>query len=140
MMIMMIVMMMMRMMIVMRMMMMMMMMMMLLLLLILALLSNRAVQFLDALNERDAMYTLINYVDAHEYALKVFCRLRNLNWRNLVTVTVIHVLQKIDVFFSVNSTYNDEDSTCSLLLDFKNEINLLVRVTDCFVVEVGGCS
>ena len=57
-------------------------------LLILALLSNRAVQFLDALNERDAMYTLINYVDAHEYALKVFCRLRNLNWRNLVTVTV----------------------------------------------------
>ena len=120
--------------------MMMMMMMMLLLLLILALLSNRAVQFLDALNERDAMYTLINYVDAHEYALKVFCRLRNSKWRNLVTVTVIHVLQKIDVFFSVNSTYNDEDSTYSLLLDFKNDINLLVRVTDCFVVEVGGCS
>jgi len=57
-----------------------------------------------------------------------------------VTVAVIHVLQKIDVFFSVNSTYNDEDSTYSLLQDFKNEINLLVSVTDCFVVEVGGCS
>ena len=40
----------------------------------------------------------------------------------------------------MNSTYNDEDSTYSLLQDFKNEINLLVSVTDCFVVEVGGCS
>ena len=118
----------------------MMMMIMMMMMMILALLSNRAVQFLDALNERDAMYTLINYVDAHEYALKVFCRLRHSNCRNLVTVAVIHVLQKIDVFFSVNSTYNDEDSTYSLLQDFKNEINLLVSVTDCFVLEVGGCS
>jgi len=46
------------------------------------------VNFLDALNERDAMYTLINYVDAHEYALKVRCHRRRSFFLHHVTVAL----------------------------------------------------